>query len=141
MGRNECYHDWTDSRPKRGSGESMRCRVLTAAPVVLAGAFAASVALAAAPTIASGPGAARAFAASQSPTLGEALPANFALGGINVLPAAQAGSLGSSNSVALNLGTGVRIDLSRGPNRDAFGSLFPSTSTLNTAYLSGASPS
>ncbi len=117
----------------------MRRRVLTAAPVFFAGAFGVSVAMAAAPTIESVPDAARMFAPSHSPTLGEVLPANFALGGISVLPAAEAGSLGSPNTVALHLGDGVRIDLSRGPNRNAFGNVFPSTSTLNTAYLSGAS--
>jgi len=116
----------------------MRCRVLTAASVCVAGACIASVVLAAAPDIGSVPAAMRTFAPSTTATLGESLPANFALGGVTAPPSGQAATASFPISLAPDNG-GVRVDLSSGRNWQTFGSLFSSSSALSSGYLSGAS--
>ena len=117
----------------------MRCRVLAAAPVVLAGALGASVASAAAPDIDSALNAPRRFAASTTPTLAQTLPASFALGGMTVVPSAESIGASSASSLSVNLNRAVKIDLSRGRNWETFGNVFASGSALTSNYLSGAS--
>jgi hypothetical protein len=114
----------------------MRCRLFTAVPVVLTGVFVASAVFAAGADISAVQTAALALAPSETATLSEVLPANFALSGVTVLPAGEAAP---ASNLSADTNRGVQIDLSRARNWNANGDLFAPASTLNSRYMTGAS--
>jgi hypothetical protein len=122
-----------------GSGDSMRCRFLTAASVVVAGAFSASVAFAAGPDAVVVTAAPWLIGKVASDTLGAVRPVGLALEGVTVLPSGEPASSGLPETIAVGSDNAVRIQMAQGRNWDAYGNVFSSGQSLNSAYLGGAS--
>ena len=113
----------------------MCVRISTAALSVLTVAFWASGASAAAPLILA-PKFGPATTVSLDRTghvvnlnLGGALPTSFAQDALSIRP-----NVGGASD-------GIQLDLTRGRNWDAYADLFPSSGSLNSAYLSGTTTS
>jgi hypothetical protein len=113
----------------------MRCRRILAASVVFGGAFAASVAYAAAPGAAMVSAAPWQVTSSSGTALGAVVPTGLVLSGVSILPTAAPGL---PETVAVNSEAGIRVELANGRNWTSFGDVAASPVALSSAYLSGA---
>jgi len=113
----------------------MRSRVVSAAVIVLAGASWAPLAFAAAQAMPP-----LKLAAGPTVSLDRAgHVVNFNLGGLMAPGLLQ--EMASLRPATTGSSHGVQLDLSHGRNWDPYADLFPATSSLNSAYLSGTNTS